>query len=325
MTGGQRDDYSLTRAEFLMGGVAVLVAPGLVGTSAARAEIPDILPTLEVAPGIWIHNGVHGLANPSNGGDIANIGFVAGKDSVAVIDTGGCAKIGQALLASVNKLAGKPVSHVISTHMHPDHVLGNAAFRGSKPAFTGHHKLLRSLATRSEIYLEAAKENLGAETFAGTEVVLPTLSIKTETEIDLGDRKLVLTPRPTAHTSNDLTIRDVQTGTVFMGDLIFSGHVPTIDGSLLGWLSLLETLKAEPAERIVPGHGPASMPWPAAAEDIGRYLNVLADDIRALIAKGDTMTTAMETAGQSERTKWKVFDEHHKRNVSAAFAELEWE
>lgn len=325
MSDDQRGDFSLTRAEFLIGGLACFAAPAILGASSASAEIPAVLPVTAIAPGIWVHNGVHSLANVTNGGDIANIGFIAGKDSVAVIDTGGCAKIGKALLASVSEATGKPVSHVISTHMHPDHVLGNAAFRDSDPIFAGHYKLPRALATRAEIYLESAEENLGAETFAGTEVVLPTLEIKSETQIDLGDRKLVLTPRATAHTNNDLTIRDEQTGTVFMGDLIFAGHVPTLDGSLLGWLKLLEALKREPAERIVPGHGPASMSWPAGADDISRYFNVLADDVRALIAKGETMTTAMETAGQSERGKWEVFDEHHKRNVSAAFAELEWE
>jgi hypothetical protein len=34
---------------------------------------------------------------------------------------------------------------------------------------------------------------------------------------------------------------------------------------------------------------------------------------------------AVETVGYSERAHWRLFDEFHKRNVTTAFAELEWE
>ncbi len=37
------------------------------------------------------------------------------------------------------------------------------------------------------------------------------------------------------------------------------------------------------------------------------------------------MSEAVETVGLDERDRWQMFDEFHRRNVSAAFAELEWE
>ena len=47
--------------------------------------------------------------------------------------------------------------------------------------------------------------------------------------------------------------------------------------------------------------------------------------MRRLIAEGQTLSEATKTAGQSERGKWAMFDQYHVRNVTAAFAELEWE
>lgn len=67
------------------------------------------------------------------------------------------------------------------------------------------------------------------------------------------------------------------------------------------------------------------MEWPAAAADITRYLSVVANGVRKAIRDGRTMREAMESVGNEERDNWLLFDDYHKRNVSAAFAELEWE
>jgi glyoxylase-like metal-dependent hydrolase (beta-lactamase superfamily II) len=130
---------------------------------------------------------------------------------------------------------------------------------------------------------------------------------------------------PTAHTDNDLSVLDHATGTLWLADLLFMARTPVIDGSLLGWLEVLDTLVGWPAERVVPGHGPASAPWPAAAADQVRYLERLRDEIRALIATGGTIEEAVAKVGTVERPAWELFDFYHPRNVTAAFAELEWE
>jgi glyoxylase-like metal-dependent hydrolase (beta-lactamase superfamily II) len=166
---------------------------------------------------------------------------------------------------------------------------------------------------------------LGEDVFEGSEIILPTLLIKETTTLDLGDRTLVLEPQQTAHTDNDLVVTDIKTDTMFLGDLLFSGHIPTIDGSIEGWLGVLDALKQREVARVVPGHGPPSMAWPEALEAQQRYLATVAQDVRRQIAEGKTLSEATKTAGFSEADNWELFDQYHVRNVTAAFAELEWD
>ncbi|MGH8769939.1 MAG: quinoprotein relay system zinc metallohydrolase 2, partial [Burkholderiales bacterium] len=56
-----------------------------------------------------------------------------------------------------------------------------------------------------------------------------------------------------------------------------------------------------------------------------RYLNVLVEEVRAAIKGGATIQEAVAKVGVSERDNWLLFDTNHKRNVTAVYAELEWE
>ena len=40
---------------------------------------------------------------------------------------------------------------------------------------------------------------------------------------------------------------------------------------------------------------------------------------------GDDLAEAQKTVAQGERERWRLFDDYHKRNVIAAYTELEWE
>jgi len=278
----------------------------------------------EVAPGVYVHQGRFEVQSPENRGDISNASFVVGSEAVAVIDTSGSAVMGAELRQAIRAVTDKPIKYVINTHMHPDHVLGNAAFKQDDPTFVGHYKLGRALGTRADSYITASKQMLGLA-FQGSDIVLPTLLIEAPTTIDLGDRMLLLEPMPTAHTDNDLIVTDTKTSTLFLGDLLFSRHIPTIDGSIKGWLALLDDLGQRKAERVVPGHGPASMEFPQALEPEQRYLEAVVKDVRQAIAQGKTLAEATKTAGASEKDAWELSGQYHVRNVTAAFAELEWE
>jgi quinoprotein relay system zinc metallohydrolase 2 len=302
----------------------ILLSCGVAVTIAQAAEPHYPISFREIAPGVFVHDAKIAQVDATNRGDIANLGFVVGADAIAVIDTGASIAVGRALKAAVRRVSGLPIRYVINTHMHPDHGLGNAAFIDEKPAFVGHSKLARALAARAGRYLDINGRLIGPDAFAGTQVIGPTMGVETTLALDLGGRRLLLQAWPTAHTDNDLTVLDETTGTLFTGDLVFVEHIPTLDGSVTGWLEVLDRLERIPVRHIVPGHGPVQTSWPDALAGARRYLETLIRETRAQIAAGRTMSEAMTKVGLSEAGKWRLFDEYHARNVSAAFAELEW-
>ncbi len=292
---------------------------------ATTAPATAPLSVSRLADGDYAHFGQIALTTPANAGDIANIGIIIGQNAAAVVDTGGSVQVGRMLLAAIRGLTDKPVRYVINTHEHPDHVFGNAAFPPGV-TFVGHHNLPAELAKRGSFYLQSFAAALGPEAIGQVRIIPPSILVTDEMTLDLGGRTLRLTAwSPAAHTDCDLTVLDQASGILFAGDLVFLQHIPVVDGSVKGFLSVLPRLARLPARIVVPGHGQRIAPWPDALRDEQRYLTTLADDTRRLIAAGTPMAEAIPLIAQSERGRWQLFDDYNPRNATAAFSELEWE
>lgn len=305
-------------------GIGVAGVPWLPDRANTAAKRPEFA-LEQIADGVYSFSGAYEPVSEENEGAICNLGLIVGDEAAAAIDSGGSIAEARSFIAAIREITDKPVRYLVNTHMHPDHLFGNAAFRDIGAVLVGHRNLPAALEARGEFYLKSYRGQLGDALMKDIEIVPPTITVEDRLELDLGQRRIELRAWEAAHTDNDLTVFDAESRTLFAGDLVFMNHLPTLDGSLLGWLRQTPQLRAIDAERVVPGHGPASARWPDALEAQTRYFETLAADIRQAISNGEPLAEAVRTAGSGARDGWALFEEYNEHNATAAYAELEWE
>lgn len=311
-----------TRRSVLQGLGVAAAAAGFLPLNADLLQAATTLPFVEVADGIFVRYGLQQEITSDNGGAIANIGFVIGDDSVAVIDSGATRQQGEAVKRAIAKRTDRPISHLIATHVHLDHCFGHAAFDPDTVVSLGHHRLPRALAERGPFYLERIHA-LSPE-FADTRFIAPAQTVRDTLTIDLGNRPLTLTAWPAAHTDSDLTITDTRTKTLWAADLLFDGRIPTLDGNLSGWLTALDKLIVPDVRTVVPGHGKVDDGRPALAAERD-YLASLRDGVRLALEEGLDIPATLKRLENQGRDDWLLFDAFHGRNIVTAYTQLEWE
>lgn len=292
----------------------------------AQIIFADDLSFKEIQPGIYVHQGEHLDVDHGYHGDICNIGFIIGDQSVAVIDTGGSLKIGRQLLKAIREKTSLPISYVINTHVHLDHIYGNAAFINENPIFVGHSELPKAMLLRKEFY-ETTNQNFLNIPPEESIQIPPSLliSVNKPQEIDLGNRKLRLEAFPSAHTNNDLIVVDINTKTAWLADLMFTERTPSMDGDIHGWINALEKIEKNNYEVIIPGHGTPPANNNKAIRKIKSYLELLRNEIRQAIDDGMDLQDALDTIARSEKNKWELFDVQNARNINMVYPIMEWE
>ncbi len=303
----------------LFRGWALLILGGAVQAGERGFDIT------EAAPGVYVHQGKHVGFEHADQDDIANIGFIVGERCAAVIDTGGSVAVGTALKQALRGVTSLPVCYVVNTHAHYDHLLGNAAFKEEGTAFVGHENLALEVERNRDFFQSEFTANLGGLPAAAA-VIGPDITVGDRLDLDLGARTVTLTAHPVAHSYSDLSAYDGKTGTLWLSDLLFSERIPVLDGNLKGWLAVMEKLKTLPGvQRVVPGHGPVSLPWPQALAAQESYLRGLLTGVREKLSAGAFMEEVVETVGNEAKQDWLLHEQDHRRNVTRAFTELEWE
>ena len=288
----------------------------------------------EIANGVYVHIGKHEhFYEEDNVGDIANIGFIIGDNSIAVIDTGGSHQIGEALRLAIKKISNKPIKYVINTHGHQDHIFGNTAFISEDTTIYGHYNLKKFLRERGSQYVRQISE--AGDKVKGTSIIFPhkiiaetssdeTKKLSNEIKINLGNRELLLVSHPTSHTYSDATVFDLKTKTFFVGDLVQEGRLPTMDGLTKEWIKLLDEIDKVDYEIMVPGHGKIQTDS-TALDETKRYLEILYKDVIDGLKKDIPAEKTIEIAAQSEKDKWLLFDRINPGNVVRTFMRYEWE
>ena len=308
--------------------VAILLA---MGKFALGGEIPgadkqslENFAVTQVAPGNYVHFGGFDERSADNLGDNANIGFVVGEKCVLAIDAGGSLAVGRALRRAIARVTPLPVCYVVLTHVHPDHFFGAAAFLEDQAQLIAHRNYPAQLAARSRSYAQSLQRDLGPLA-AGSIIVQPTILVEDILEIDLGGRSVQVQAWPPAHTDNDLTVFDTQTRTFWLSDLLFVDHTPVIDGTITGFLAVMKKLRGIHAAHYVSGHGNSQLAWPEPLDAQERYLTTILHGTRAALRARKTIQQATDEVGWSEAGNWQAFELFHRRNVTAAYTELEWE
>ena len=299
--------------------LSLLVAPACLASADSAS-----LPVIEVALGVYVHHGRHADIEDPAREDSANIGFVVGGDCVAVIDTGGSTATGNRLRAEIRKRTSRPICYVINTHVHFDHVLGNAAFAEDKPLFVGHRNLPSVMDASRDFFVQQFAKELG-ENPNGRQIISPGKLVEDQLDLDLGNRMLRLKAERPAHSDHDLTVLDLKTKTLWAGDLVFMERLPVLDGSLKGWLRWIDEALDDDYARVIPGHGPVQAPWPQAVAMLRDYLERLLAGAREAVANGQSLGEAMHSVAREATDGWVLTDRVHPRNVSKAYRELEWE
>jgi len=294
-------------------------APAYGGTSGFEIE--------QIAPGNYVHYGQHAARSRDNAGDNANIGFIVGERCVLVFDTGGSRLVGEALMGALRQVTDKPVCYVVLSHVHPDHIFGAAAFLQDRPVVIGHENLPHQLAARGQFYRETLERDLG-ELAEGSDIIMPTRTIAADETItvDLGGREVDIHAWTPAHTDDDVTVFDRATSTLWLADLLFVEHTPVLDSNITGFLAVMQTLRANTDVRhYVPGHGRSNATWPAVLDRQQHYFEVILTETRAAIRNNVPLMDAVNQVGLSEAQNWVNFETYHRRNVTTAYTELEWE
>jgi glyoxylase-like metal-dependent hydrolase (beta-lactamase superfamily II) len=268
--------------------------------AASRPLIPDTrspsdgeIHAMHVQGNVWM------LAGPS-----ANVAVQVGDEGVLVVDTM-TAPLADKLVAEIRKLAGdKPIRWIVNTHVHPDHIGGNA-----KVAEAGESVIAGNFAGQAgQAAANFAKivthENVEAR-MVQAQPPLPQAAMPTDTfftdqfEMYFNGEAVQITHVPNAHTDGDVMVFFRKSDVLVAGDAFVTTSFPVLDqdrgGSLNGIVASLNTIlditvprdKQEGGTYVIPGHG--RLTDEADVVEYRDMVTIIRDRIQNAVSKGMTL------------------------------------
>ncbi|MDX1456837.1 MAG: quinoprotein relay system zinc metallohydrolase 1 [Marinobacter sp.] len=253
------------------------------------SELRYSLEATSIAPDTWLVEGETGNFSRDNGGNIVNVAFIATGNGAVVIDTGPSRLYGEALRQLVEATTGEPISHVLLTHHHPDHVFGNQAFDPDTLYMLESGR--QALASEGEAFSDNMYRLVG-DWMRGTEVVVPANTLEPGPLV-VGDHRFRLLEF-TGHTGSDLVVFDETTGVLFASDMVFYNRALTTPQSpgVMVWAKELMVLEELPYSLVVPGHGPV-VTDDSAFRQMNDYLSWLYQTLSSSASRGLTLAEVM--------------------------------
>jgi glyoxylase-like metal-dependent hydrolase (beta-lactamase superfamily II) len=247
--------------------LVLLVALAGVLPAAAQTATAPPMEAQRVSASAWYVQGASALGSTANQNFISNAGFVVTPAGVVVIDALGSPALGTRLLAEIAKHTDKPVTHVILTHYHADHIYGLQSLKAAGATIIAHQagrEYMNSETAR--LRLEASRIDLAPWVDQNTRLVPADEWIPGGRELVVGGVRFVIVPVGPSHTPEDLVIYLPAEKVLFAGDLVFRNRIPYVgQADSRQWIKSLDVLLSFDAKVVVPGHGPLST---AAREDM---------------------------------------------------------
>lgn len=207
-----------------------------------------------LADGVWVYLPQWQRMEPT-------VGFVLTTEGWVVIDSGNSPVHARRVRDAMDRLHEAPVSYVINTHRHFDHVFGNQVFDAPVVASRRCRRRFRAnleddwAPHRVKDWLQAdmlpQMPTLTADDFDGLAPRPPSISFQRRLELDVGETTLALFPSHGAHSDDHISVYLPDAQILFISDTCYFHES---EGQITRWLKLLDELVRWEAETIVPGH-----------------------------------------------------------------------
>lgn len=213
-----------------------------------------------VSPSVWYVEGLGALGTPANQNFISNAAFVVTPAGVVVIDALGSPHLASRLLKEIARITPLPVTHVLVTHYHADHIYGLQVFKAAGAKIVAHQAARAYLNSETaHLRLAASREELAPWIDSQTQLIAADQWIDSPTLLTVGGVEFALQPVGPSHTPEDVAVYLPSEKVLFAGDLVFRSRIPYVgQADSRHWIKALEELLGFDAAVIVPGHGAIS-------------------------------------------------------------------
>ncbi len=322
-----RIDLLLVGLRQLRGAVVALAVGCLAWGNVGAQGLDQPLPLQQVAPSIWYVQGLPELGSSANQNFISNSAFVVTRTGVVVIDGLGSPALASRMLSAIKKITPLPVTEVLVTHYHADHIYGLQVYKAQGARIVAHRAALLYLNSETaRLRMEASRQQIAPWIDASTQLLAADVWVDQPTELSLGGVLFRVQPLGPAHTPEDLAFYLPSERVLFAGDLVFRNRIPFVgQADSRRWIAALDQLLAFDARFMVPGHGPMAEQPQIAMTLTRRYLQYLRDQMGAAASAMEPFDEAYARVDWSQFAQIPMFGVAHRMNAYNTYLLMEHE